>query len=159
MLFLDLDTVIVGNIDEYFKIDGEFFVIEHWRPSKKHGVGETGVYRFEAGKNRDLYDYFMSHMSEVKANYRHEQAYVTDVLSKAGKLKFWPKKWMPSFKYNCMRPFPLCYFCDPILPPDAKMVVFHGNPTPDQAMAGKTKGLKGIIRHVRTPQWLKDNWR
>ena len=43
--------------------------------------------------------------------------------------------------------------------PDAKMVVFHGNPTPDQAMAGKTKGLKGIIRHVRTPQWLKDNWR
>ena len=44
LLFLDLDTVIVGNIDEYFKIDGEFFVIEHWRPSKKHGVGETGVY-------------------------------------------------------------------------------------------------------------------
>ena len=159
ILFLDLDTVIVSNIDDYFLIDGEFYVIEHWRPSKKHGIGETGVYRFEAGKNRDLYDYFMANMRKVKAEYRHEQAYVTDVLSKAGKLKFWPKKWMPSFKYNCMRPFPLCYFMDPILPPEAKMVVFHGNPTPDQAMAGVSKGIKGIFRHVRTPQWLKDNWR
>ena len=159
VLFLDLDTVIVGNIDDYFTIDGKFIFIEHWRPSPKHGIGETGVYRFEAGELEFLYDYFMENMQEVKANYRHEQAYVGDVLSKKGLTSFWPRKWMPSFKYNCMRPFPLNYFCDPILPPDAKMVVFHGNPTPDQALAGKVKGIKKFIRFVRTPEWLKQHWR
>ncbi len=160
VLFLDLDTVIVGNIDDYFTLDGDFCLMAHWSPSKKQGVGQTSVYRFEAGKERFLYDYFMERIDEVKAAYRHEQAYVSDMMSKTGRLKFWPSKWMPSFKHQCMRPFPLCYFFDPVLPPEAKIVVFHGNPTPDQAMAGRTKGFwKSIIRHVRTPQWLRDNWK
>ena len=160
VLFLDLDTVIVSNIDDYFRLEGDFYVIKHWYPSKKQGVGQTSVYRFEAGKNQDLYDYFMANIDKVKSEYRHEQAYVTTELHKRGLLKFWPEHWMPSFKYKCMRPFPLCYFFDPILPPDAKIIVFHGNPTPDQAMAGKTKGFfKGIFRYVRTPQWLRDCWK
>ncbi len=159
VLFLDLDTVIVSNIDDYFTIDGKFIFIEHWKPSKKHGVGETGVYRFEAGELEFLYDDFMNNMAKMKSEYRHEQAYVGDVLMKKGIASFWPKKWMPSFKYDCMRPFPLNYFMEPRLPQDAKMVVFHGNPTPDQAMSGKTKGVKAIFRHVITPKWLKENWR
>lgn len=159
VLFLDLDTVIVGNIDDYFKIDGEFIFIKHWNPSKKHGIGETGVYRFEAEKLDFLYTYFMENMELVKKNYRHEQAYVGDVLSKKGLASFWPSEWMPSFKYTCMYPFPLCFFKAPRLPKSAKMVVFHGNPTPDQAMAGTVKGIKKLVRHVIVPQWLKDNWR
>ncbi len=159
ILFIDLDTVIVANMDEYFTMPGEFIVIRHWRPSEKHGIGETGVYRYEAGQFTDLYDYFMAHMDEVKANYRHEQAYVCDVLNKQGRLGFWPSEWMPSFKYNCMRPFPLNFFMEPVLPEKAKMVVFHGNPTPDQALRGEVKGIKKFFRYVRTPQWLRQHWR
>jgi len=160
VLFLDLDTVIVGNIDPYFTIDGDFIFIKHWHPSEKQGVGETGVYRFEAGMFDDLYSNFIANMEKFRKQYRHEQAYVGGELTKQGKINFWPQEWMPSFKYTCMRPFPLNFFVDPILPPNARMVVFHGNPTPDQALAGKTKGgLKGILRHVRTPKWLVENWR
>lgn len=82
VLFLDLDTVIVGNIDGYFTMDGKFIFIKHWKPSEKHGIGETGVYRFEAGELQFLYDDFMANMEKIKASYRHEQAYVGDVLSK-----------------------------------------------------------------------------
>lgn len=159
VLFLDLDTVIVANIDDYFTMDGKFIFIEHWKPSEKQGIGETAVYRFEAGELQFLYDDFMANISKIKTSYRHEQAYVSSVLSQKGIASFWPKKWMPSFKYNCMYPFPLNFFFEPKLPPEAKMVVFHGNPTPDQAIAGKVKGIKKYIRFVKTPQWLKRNWR
>lgn len=96
VLFLDLDTVIVGNIDGYFTMDGKFIFIKHWKPSEKHGIGETGVYRFEAGELQFLYDDFMANMEKIKASYRHEQAYVGDVLSKRGLAGFWPSEWMPS---------------------------------------------------------------
>lgn len=159
VLFLDLDTVIVGNIDGYFTMDGKFIFIKHWKPSEKHGIGETGVYRFEAGELQFLYDEFMANMEKIKASYRHEQAYVGDVLSKRGLAAFWPQEWMPSFKYTCMRPFPLNFFLEPVLPKGAKMVIFHGNPTPDQALSGKVKGIKKFVRFVKTPEWLKRNWR
>ena len=159
ILFLDLDTVIVGNIDDYFTIDGDFILIRHWRPSKKQGVGETGVYRFEAGAHADLYENFMANIDEVKANFRHEQAYVCDALSRQNKLSFWPSEWMPSFKYDCMRWFILGLFLEPKLPEKAKMIVFHGHPMPEDALKGKMRGFKKLFRFVKPAKWLKDAWR
>ncbi len=159
VLFIDLDIVIVSNIDNFFTAPGDFIFIKHWKPSKKQGIGQTAVYRFEANKFAFLFEYFMEHIDEVKANYRHEQAYVSDMLNKRGLINFWPEEWMPSFKYKCMYPFPLNLFMKPVIPTNAKMIIFHGNPTPDQALAGKTKGsFKKFIRHVKTPDWLKKNW-
>lgn len=159
VLFLDLDTVIVANIDDYFTIDGEFILIKHWHPSKKQGIGETGVYRFEVGAHADLYDYFMANIDKVKAEYRHEQAYVCDMLSKQKKLSFWPTEWMPSFKYHCMRWFILGLFLEPKLPPKAKMIVFHGHPMPEDALVGKIRGFKKFFRFLKPAKWLKDAWR
>ena len=119
VLFLDLDVVIVGNIDGFFTIDGDFIFIRHWKPSVKQGVGQTAVYRFEAGKLKFLYDDFIENM----------------------------------------HPFPLNFFFEPRLPGKAKIIVFHGNPTPDQALSGKVKGIKKFIRFVKTPEWLRSNWR
>ncbi len=160
ILFIDLDTVIVDNIDAFFTLEGDFLVIKHWKPSPKQGPGETAVYRYDSGTLTFLYEDFIKRMEEIRATYRHEQAYVTHTLAKLGRLNFWPGEWTPSFKYNCMPPFPLNYIFEPKTPKGAKMIIFHGNPTPDQALSGATKGtLKKFIRHVRTPQWLKDNWR
>ena len=152
VLFLDLDTVIVGNIDGYFTMDGKFIFIKHWKPSEKHGIGETGVYRFEAGELQFLYDDFMANMEKIKASYRHEQAYVGDVLSKRGLAAFWPQECMPSFKYTCMRPFPLNFFLEPKEPEEPKIIVFHGRPTPAQARRGYMG--KGGLRYVKPTTWL-----
>lgn len=158
VLFLDLDVVIVGNIDGFFTIDGDFIFIRHWKPSVKQGVGQTAVYRFEAGKLKFLYDDFIENMQKIKSSFRHEQAYVSDAMSKRGMVNFWPDEWLPSFKYICMYPFPLNFFFEPKLPEKAKIIVFHGNPTPDQALSGKVKGIKKFIRFVKTPEWLRRNW-
>lgn len=160
ILFLDLDTVIVGNIDEFFTMEGDFiYVKRYWNKSKTQGVGLTSVYRFEAGKFSDLYDNFIEHIDEVKAKYRHEQAYVGGVLGAQGRLNFFPSEWMPSFKHGCILPFPLCFFKEPRLPKGAKMIVFHGNPTPQEAMEGKVTGFKKFFRHVIPPKWLAEHWR
>lgn len=69
VLFLDLDVVIVGNIDGFFTIDGDFIFIRHWKPSVKQGVGQTAVYRFEAGKLKFLYDDFIENMQKIKSSF------------------------------------------------------------------------------------------
>ncbi len=159
VLFLDLDTVIVGNIDDYFTMDGDMILIKHWKPSKEHGIGETGVFRYTVGAHTELYDDFMADKKKFMSAYRHEQAYVGDISNKNGWLSFWPEEWMPSFKYNCMRPFLLGLFLEPILPPKARMVVFHGNPTPEMAAKGEMKGFKKFFRFLKTPKWLLEHWR
>ena len=76
------------NIDDFLTMDGKFIAIKHWKPSETQSIGETGVFRFEAGAHPDLFEHFMANMDEVKANNRHEQAYVISTLHKRGELSF-----------------------------------------------------------------------
>ncbi len=157
-LFLDLDTVIVGNIDEYFTVDGDLVLVKHRRPSKKQGIGMTSVFRFEPHTHPEVYENFVSNIDKVKASYRHEQAYLCGFSSERGFLSLFPAIWNPSFKHNCMRFFLMGLFFEPILPEGAKMIIFHGNPTPAMAMRGEIKGWRKFVRFLKTPKWLIDNW-
>jgi len=159
VLFLDLDVVIVGSLDCFFEPEGEFFVIREWKKSRAHGLGNSSVYRFEAGTLSFVYEHFMSHIDEVKRDYRHEQSYLCDTLRKRGMLKFWPEGWCVSFKRCCMRPFPLNFFQAPRIPDGARVVVFHGRPNPDEALEGKMRGIKKILRYARPARWIGKYWK
>jgi len=157
VLFLDLDIVIVGNIDCFFEERGEFIISREFNKRVGvHGRGNSSVYMFKAGTLGFVYDYFMKNIGEVKKNYRHEQAYLTDVLYKKNMLKFWPKGWCVSFKRHCMRTFPLCLFQTARIPEGAKIVIFHGKPTPEDAVAGKMSGLKKFFRYLRPVKWVDE---
>ena len=54
---------------------------------------------------------------------------------------YWPEEWCVSFKHSCLATFPLNLFQTPRLPAGAKIVVFHGNPNPPEAVVGKSKPL------------------
>lgn len=159
VLFLDLDTVIVGNIDGYFTMDGKFIFIKHWKPSEKHGIGETGVYRFEAGELQFLYDDFMANMEKIKASYRHEPGVRRRRPLKKGTCGLLAVRMDAELQIHLHEAFPAELFPRTRPPKGAKMVMFHGNPTPDQALSGKVKGIKKFVRFVKTPEWLKRNWR
>ena len=50
ILFLDLDLVITGNIDKFFKFKpGSYCVIENWTQIGK-GIGNTSCFRFPIQK-------------------------------------------------------------------------------------------------------------
>ncbi|PID45933.1 MAG: glycosyltransferase [Proteobacteria bacterium] len=153
-LFLDLDVVIVSNIDELFSFPAEFAIIKDEKLKRKK-IGNSSVYRFRIGELQPILDKFRSNFTAIQATHRNEQAYLSTEVNKLGKLKFWPEQWCPSFKYHCMYPWPLNYFLTAKIPPEAKVIIFHGHPDPDEAIAGITTKW---YRHVRPTKWIEQHW-
>lgn len=154
VLFLDLDIVIVNNIDELFTHPGEFLIIKDAK--LKHAVtGNSSAYRFKIGEHEDILKYFQENFDEVKQTHRNEQAYLSAEVHKKGQLSYWPTAWCPSFKYHCIKPWPIGHFSDPIIPEGAKLVIFHGHPEPHEAIAGQTHKW---YRPVRPTAWVEKYW-
>lgn len=155
VLFLDLDVVIVDNIDELFSYPAEFAIIRDAKLTRSM-VGNSSVYRFKIGRYDDVLQSFRKNFSTVQKDYRNEQAYLSDEVRKKGDLSFWPDGWCPSYKYHCMKPWPLNYFQDAFIPDGAKVLIFHGHPVPSEAIEGITTKW---YRHVRPTPWIADYWK
>lgn len=154
-LFLDLDIVVLGSLDEFFTLPGDFLIIHDWL-FPGHIMGNSSVYRFEAGKHPDVFDDFMKHIDQVKLEHRHEQSYLSQKMADKGILAYWPEEWCVSFKRSCLPSFPANLWKVPEKPKDARVVVFHGNPNPQNAIDGK---IKGFLRFLRPTPWVAQYWR
>ena len=165
-LFLDLDVVIVDDLDCFFDYrPGEFCIIHNWVERRKQlfrkppPVGNSSMFRFEAGRSGAVYDEFFSDMERAtdRKLFRTEQAFLTHaVRQRLGKVNWWPDEWVRSFKRHSQRIFPLNLFLQPKLPPRVKVLVFHGRPDPDEAIAGY-RG-KRIHQHTVPAPWIRDFW-
>ena len=153
-LFLDLDVVIVSNIDDLFIQPGQFIIIQDAK-LRRRNIGNSSVYRFHIGRYDDILQKFRREFSNIQQQYRNEQAYLSAEIAKLGELSFWPERWCPSFKYHCMQPWPLAYFRDARLPAEAKIVIFHGHPEPNEAIQGVTHKW---YRPVRPTPWVAEHW-
>ena len=154
-LFLDLDVVIVGNIDDFFTYPGEFLIVhDQHRPNRMEG--NSSVFRFEIGAYPDILEYFEKNFEKIRSEVRHEQAYLSRELHKKGVLQFWPDRWVPSFKYHCAPSWIASWFKAPSIPDDARIILFHGLPNPPEAI----KGISGKwYRHIQPSPWIEAYWR
>jgi len=158
-LFLDLDVVVVGSLDDFFTQPGEFLIIHDYPRFWRFGqriVGNSSVYRFQLGAHADVLAYFRSHLAEVQREYRNEQDFLSHFLHRQGKLGYWPPTWCPSFKYHSIPIWPSNYWRMPVPPPDARIVIFHGEVNPPDAVTGR--GGHGRRRVLPAP-WVADAWR
>lgn len=154
-LFLDLDLVVTGSLDAFFTQPGEFLIIHDYkRPWRV--TGNSSVYRFEIGAHADMLAYFQAHCAQIRARFRNEQAYLSDFLHRQGRLRYWPADWCPSFKYHAIPPWPSNYWRAPGVPPGARIVVFHGECNPPDALAGRRNRR---WRHIRPAGWIAEHWR
>lgn len=154
-MFLDLDVVIVGSLDEFFDYPGEFLIIHDWL--RKGSIeGNSSVYRFEANAHPEVFHYFVENIDKVKANFRHEQAYLSHKMHELKLLKYWPAEWCVSFKRSCLLPFPQNLWKVPQIPDNARVVVFHGNPNPEDAIRGR---IRGWFRFLRPTPWVAEHWK
>ncbi len=178
VFFFDLDSLIVGNLDEFFDYpEGDkFYAINDWahrKGKKANKVGQASCYSWVVGTLGYIKDYYEKHPQEVIAQFHTAtQQYVSaKVIEKYGKLNFWPDNWFKSFRFHCL-PHPLLrFFVAPKLPQDngVKMIAFHGEPGIEEALngvwctdpkAGKyPRGLKKLYKHVLPTPWIKDYWR
>ena len=156
-LFLDVDVVIVGSVDDFFEEPGEFLIIRDYRRpwQARRITGNSSVYRFELGAHPDVLAYFKSHLNEVQSRFRNEQAYLSDFLHRQGKLRYWPAAWCPSFKYHSIPRWPANYWAEPAVPAGARIVIFHGECNPPDALAGRRNRS---FRSMRPAGWVATHW-
>jgi hypothetical protein len=153
-LFLDLDIVIVDSLDPFFEQDGEFIVIKEW--DKKDDTGNTSCYLYTIGAHADALAHLKNDFPESIAQVRNEQEFITQYLARQGKLRYWPAEWCRSFKRHCMRGGLMGWFSPPVIPPGARIIVFHGKPNPPDVIAGVSGKW---YRRVLPAAWVADNWR
>ena len=164
-LFLDIDQIVIGGLDRFFDYrPGEFCIIHNWIELRKRifrrppFCGNSSCFRFDAGeKSRYIFETFKSE-ADVAMDpevYGTEQEYMTHAVGR-DKVNFWPPEFVRSFKRSCTWPWPLNHFLAPRLPADTGILCFHGNPDPEQAIAG----YRG--RHLNTwtrpCPWVKELW-
>ena len=153
-LFLDLDVIIIDNIDSFFEEQGEFLIIHDWKHPWRI-TGNSSVYRFKLGAFPDILPFFREHFDEIRHKFRNEQAYLSWFVNREGMLHYWPKAWCKSYKYHCLRKIPLGYFKPPVKPKDVKIIVFHGEINPPDAIKG---GGGKWYRHVLPADWIHEVW-
>ncbi len=161
-LFFDVDVVIMEDIDCFFDYHpGEYCIIHNWiEPHKtifkpRPFIGNSSIFRFDAGPKADsIYQTFLKEIDEAldPKCYTTEQAFMTHAMKTP---VWWPENWVASYKRTCRPIFPLNLIQAP-KKPNTKVLVFHGNPDPDQAIAG-FKGKKLHHRLLPAP-WIRDDW-
>lgn len=155
VLFLDLDIVIVDNIDEFFSYPGDFCIIHDWKRPWRI-TGNSSVYRFQLNKYTDILPYFTKNFEAIRKEFRNEQAYLSWFIDKHyGKLSYWPFAWCPSFKYHCIPFWPSNYWREPIKPKKSKIIIFHGEVNPPDALLGKRNRK---FRFIKPASWINQYW-
>jgi hypothetical protein len=153
-LYLDLDIVILDSLEPFFEVPGEFVVIREW--DKRDGTGNTSCYRFTIGAHADALDYLKNEYPASVNAVRNEQEFITGYLARQGRLTYWPDAWCRSFKRHCVRWGPVGWFAQPVIPPGAKLIAFHGKPNPPDAIAGVSGRW---YRRVLPTRWVAEHWR
>lgn len=155
-LFLDLDVVITGSLDPFFEYEpGRFCIIHNWtHPDRR--VGNSSVFRFEAGAYPAVFEDYNRDPDKIAAENRNEQIYVTARIDAQDGAVWWPETWCRSFKKHCLPKGVLKLLVPARIPPDARIIVFHGDPNPPEAASRWV--YKGH-HFMRPARWIAAYWR
>jgi hypothetical protein len=158
VLYLDLDVVITGPLDDFFDYQpGHYCVARNWtQPNAR--IGNTSVYRFPAGAHDYLYERLKADGARIIATYGNSQTFISREIKD---MEFWPDEWCYSFKHSLVPAWPLNFLLTPRLPGTARVVAFTGKPDPDEALEGNwpATGIKRLYKHVRPTPWIGEHWR
>lgn len=154
-LFIDLDSVICGSLDEMFETKGTLVGIDvgkRWRNPSAAAAPRlgTGVFAFDLGTLSVALAEITEKRDEVIAKDRLEQTYLARQI---GDLCYWPRDWVLSFKYHLHRRFGLGLIQQPRTPPSqTKIVAFHGKPRPHELLSSHKK-IWGQFPHLGAGPW------
>jgi len=146
ILFLDLDTLITGNIDHYITQDNGFVVLRDlW--AKQNNVG-SAVMSFEAGQHKQIWDTFIANpVAAVRSLHPHgDQKWIQKHQTQR---IYWQDLYQDeivSFKSNCRGG----------VPTKAKIICFHGKPSIPEAINTTTR-VQGFI--IPPTPWVAKYWK
>ena len=161
-LFIDLDSVIVGSLEPFFAMEGDFISIAggpNWQPGNPNPEPRlaSGVFAFDLGSLDYILDAFLADPMGALEVVENEQQFIEKHIHG---WKTWPADWVISFKRHLRQPPLVDRFLPPRRPPEgARIVAFHGDPRPiDVARAGRDRWAS-FPRYGRGPVgWVRDYW-
>ena len=136
IVYFDLDTVILSNIDDLLTIDSDFVALKPWNPNNRsNGWCASGMMGWKNdGSYSFLYDGF--DIDRAESYRKGDLEYISKALVKEGKhVTFYQDviTGIYSYKRNCRDR----------LPKNAKVICFHGKPRV----------------HRINDSWVVENWR
>lgn len=161
VLFLDLDVVISGALDELIDYAPNRFCIS---PDEKEGDYNSSVMCFTLGSMAYVWESFWAQRDKITSMLHGDQDWVQRVVVDA---IIYPKPLVLSFKYDCdsrakfgggalgkwlrrhgwFRPKKQAK-----LPENASVVLFHGKPDPEDVMHGS-------YDKYRYAPWVLEHWK
>lgn len=141
ILYFDLDTVIVANIDEYMTFDGEFLVLRDFYSARTKPKGDrfgSGLMSWQGGTMNQIWSDFYANWEQNSKTGGGDQKYLEKVMmgkSVAYWQDFLKQSDVVSYKVHCREAS--------IPPTRASVVCFHGQPRPHM---------------VSEENWMQKHW-
>jgi len=137
IVYLDLDTVILGNIDDLLRLNSDFFALTPWnKKSRSNGLFASGIMIWDNGTCNFIFDEFdpdlVSRFKMGDQEYFHSKLKLKGIQYKSLQNYF---AGIYSYKRNCRHE----------LPKNARVICFHGRPRPH-----------AIVEEL---DWVKQNWK
>lgn len=152
-LYLDLDVVIVNSLDPMFEREDKFSIISDWMYSRRNIgaknkiVYNSSVFMYDIGAHEHVWNEFAKNTTMSIRMFPGDQDWITKHLPDAS---IWPDGWCRSFKWGYHFKEMEYDFSAGFLD-ETKIVVFHGNPNPPNA-------IPGWQRYPPSP-WIKEYWK
>lgn len=156
-LFIDLDMMIVGQMDDFFTHAKGLVAIDEGRWVSGPPSTMTSIFAFDLGKHANIIDLFQANMDEITTNYRTDQAFLHD---HAQPVSYWPEDWLISYKKHLRQPVLIDRLKGPKPPPvRSRVLVFHGNPRPIDVIVDSTGNLDKFPHYLSGPvDWAREYW-
>jgi hypothetical protein len=135
LLFIDVDSIITGNLDALieYKQELDFIICRDFFYPRFYN---SSVFRLRVGSRAHVWEQYIregypledleiaSYENPIPGYYRGDQCFITAHVKEANT---WPAEWVLSYKKSCIDPMGND---NPFLPEDARIVTFHGRPNP-----------------------------
>ena len=155
VLYMDLDTIIIDNIDKFWYYQqGDFCICQDFNRQfiKDYAVSNSSIMRFDPGTTYDMYENFASNIEKHLRQFRGDQDYVTDWFKNRPGKTWWPREWAMSYKWEIKHggsriggldvKYPDDYYYpehEEVIPETCSIVVFRGKPDPYDTDFGKKR--------------------
>lgn len=160
-LFLDLDVIVCGGLEDFFTYPGRYCIIRNWIERRKTIlrarplIGNSSVFRFKAGEWPNLVEKYLQ--DPICGLNVPGQKFMTQAVG-VENITWWPEEWVRSFKYHCRPIFPMNYTTRPRIPQGTRILVFHGFPKMPEVIEGYDGNGKWHRKTLPMPE-ISEYWK
>jgi hypothetical protein len=140
LLYFDLDTVIVNNVDWIWKLPSEYFWAVRdfkylWRPT--YSGLNSSVMWWDTNKYTHVWNQFAQEdLPKIMRNYHGDQDYISSNIP-VNQRRFFESERVKSWRWQCAdggydfkKKRHFSPGSDTYFPPETSVVIFHGQPKP-----------------------------